>query len=397
VQDGTNTLMLDIPVAALCLLATLAYGRYLDHGRARDSAAFALFALAAIMVKGNGACLALLPPCAILIGRRFDLLRKPSFWLPVPIVGLLAGPWYVLTYGNVAAGFRYPWGFGYLAAATAGNIHALLGALGAAVVLLAVVGFIAVVLRPPRPPAEAGIVAAAALFASIWIFQSLVPSAIEARYLAPALPPLLILALHGLDVVSTRLIGTQRHPGLWQWGTSTLVGVSFLISAAGLTTKSSSGIIQAVQQIIAHPVTGNPAVLVAADAPQEAEAVAEIALQDHHRPNLFAIRGSRLLGGGGYNNQDYEPRFHDAIAAMAAIDEQNIPLVLFRADGHPLEWQHLHQIEEARIAHPERWQLIGEISNSTPVLLFKITGNGEKQANIESLINLSAPNGLRSD
>jgi hypothetical protein len=390
VQAGSQTVMLDVPNALVCLGAMLAYVRYLASGRAWDSALFAALAFVAMMVKGNGACLALLPPCAILLGRRFDLLRRGSFWLPLPIVGVLAAPWYVLTYRKAAAGFRFTWGFDYVALATTNNFDFLRNTIGLPIVLLGAAGFVLVALRPRAGGPIA--VGAASLFAAVWIFQTVVPAALQDRYLAPALPPLLILAAHALGTLLDRLAPDRLRAPLL----AGLLGLAFVPTTATLVRKEHSGIIEAVRQILAHPVPNNPAVLLAADSLEEAEAVVEIAMHDRNRPNLFAVRGSRLLGGGGYNNADYEPRYHSVAEVMAAIDAQTIPIVLVRAGGGPREWEHVRQVVAATAAYPDRFQPLGRVDlpDEAPVLLYRIAGNDTRPADVANLLALSAPHGL---
>ena len=392
IRDGSNALMLDVPTALACLLAAGAYGRFLRTGRARDSALFALLAVAAMMVKGNGACLALLPPAAVLIGRRLDLLRRAAFWLPLPIVAVLAGPWYWLTYQLAAAGFRFPWGLAYVEVASAANLGALLHAFGPPIVLLGAAGFVWTALRPRAAGPVA--VGAAALFAAVWIFQSVVPAALQDRYLAPALPPLLILAVRAGTAALGRLLPT--HPAPARALLAGVLAATFLLTAAAATGKDRSGIAEAVALLLEHPVPGNPAILLAADSLPEEQAVTEIALQDSNRPHLFAVRGVRLLGGGGYNDQDYEPRFQTPAQVMAAIDALAIPTVLVRADGGPREWEHVRQVQAAIAAYPDRWHLFGriDIPHTAPVLLYRLSGNDTRPAKTAGLLALSAPHGL---
>ncbi|MBV1799999.1 glycosyltransferase family 39 protein [Siccirubricoccus sp. G192] len=117
VQAQTGMLMLDVLTALLCLLAMLAFAQFMDTARIRDAVLFGLVAGAALMTKGNAACLALLPPLAILIGRRFDLLLRPSLWLSAVVVLVVAGPWYWFTYSLVAVGFQYGFDQNYFVAA----------------------------------------------------------------------------------------------------------------------------------------------------------------------------------------------------------------------------------------------------------------------------------------
>jgi hypothetical protein len=149
-QAGSGAVMLDLPIALLCLSAALAYAAWLRDGWWGWALAFALLAAAALLVKGNGACLALLPPFVVLIGRRWDLLRRWSFWLPAPVVGVLAGPWYAVTDGQVEAGFRYSWGWSYIHQALRANAVILVGGAGPALLAAGVIGFVAACARQRR-------------------------------------------------------------------------------------------------------------------------------------------------------------------------------------------------------------------------------------------------------
>jgi len=399
VQKSSSELMLDVPVALTSLLAMIVYVRYLETESAWSAVLFALLAVAAMMVKGNGACLALLPPFAVLIGRRFDLLLKPSFWLPLPIVGVLTGPWYWLTYGQAEAGFRYHWGWDYLATATTENGAILLTTLGPVVLIAAAIGAVAMILAPYRRTSGSWLVGTLALFAAIWTFQSLVPAAIQDRYLAQALPPLLMLALWGAwvcgDLVAGR-IASGSQPHRLAGALSVLVlAVALAPQALHLWTKPHRGYREAAQAAWAARRDDNPAVLIVADGLGEASTVAELAMADPHRPSLFAVRGSRLLGGGGYNREDYVPRFETPEQVMAAIDEYSIPLVLFHTDNGRKPWTHVAQIAAARRLYPERWQLIsGDEQSPDSVLLFRIRGNDAKPADTVKLSALSAPKAL---
>ncbi len=59
--------MLDVPIAFMALLAMLAWARFLFNEDWRWSVVFALAASAAIMIKGNGVALALVPPFSIVL------------------------------------------------------------------------------------------------------------------------------------------------------------------------------------------------------------------------------------------------------------------------------------------------------------------------------------------
>jgi hypothetical protein len=91
VQQYSARVMTEVPVALFSLLATLSFARYLRRGRTSDSVIFGLFASAAIMTKGTGLALALVPPLAVL-SRAASTCEAAELWWPVAIVSLLCGP-----------------------------------------------------------------------------------------------------------------------------------------------------------------------------------------------------------------------------------------------------------------------------------------------------------------
>jgi hypothetical protein len=128
----------------------------------------------------------------------------------------------------------------------------------------------------------------------------------------------------------------------------------------------------------------NPVALIVVGPIGEDAAVAELAMHDPHCPSLFAVRGSRLLGGGGYNNSDYKPRFDKAAEVMAAIDGCRIPLVLFRSDSSAGEWMHVRQVAEAMKLYPDRWEVVERIEgHGLPVLVLRVLGNSDKPADLD--------------
>jgi hypothetical protein len=85
----------EIPLALINLGAMVAVARYLDSGRWQHSAAFGVWAAASLLTKGSGLALAPLPLLGVALTRRWDLLRRRSFWLPAVVVLAFAAPWYL--------------------------------------------------------------------------------------------------------------------------------------------------------------------------------------------------------------------------------------------------------------------------------------------------------------
>jgi len=243
-------------------------------------------------------------------------------------------------------------------------------------------------------------VCAASLLIAVFVFLLVVPSAIAARYVLAGVPPILILAAMEAGYWSVWIShrysgGIFRTEAAWRIAVFAILAISFVTFALRIPNFPDEGFMAAAQQIWRYRISENPVVLIATDANAESAAIAELAMQDKKRPSIFAIRGSRLLGGGGYNNSDYQPRFATASAVMAEIDRYKIPLVLFRDSGTQANWIHLRQIQEARELFSNRWELVyADRSHPSGIYLFRIKGNERKKIDAAAVAAISAPKTL---
>lgn len=391
IQSGSSTIMLDVPVAFMTICAAYAYTAYLESESPWASAAFGLFAAAAILTKGNGALLALTPPLAVLATGRWELLRRWSFWLPAVIVLVLAGPWTLFTYGQVAAGFRYAWGAAYSRVATIENTNILLRDVAAPVLILAVLGVVAAV-RDRGSPRRVAARMLIVMLASVWIFQTLVPAAIQDRYLAPLIPPVVLLAALGADLLTSRWSGRARA------GANAVAAAVLLIAALPLalsmTPRPSLGIRELAALVWAEKPPTNPVVLISAKSSAEAATIAELAAADPHRPSLFAVRGSRLLGGGGYNRTDYVPKFASAGEVAGQIERMRVPLVLYQDD--PGGWRHVAQVEQVREAAHPGWRLLGRAgAHASAISLYALPTAADVPADVAAWVAVTGPKQLQ--
>lgn len=401
VQEDSSAVMLDMPITLGAFLSMIAYTRYMETGRWTYSVWFGLLAAVTMLIKGNGALLAVLPPAAIVLNRQWKLLARPSFWAAAVLVGVLVGPWYKLTYGIVAAGFRYTWGLAYTKVAVTENSTILLHSIGPVILLLGAIGLISGLGRlsgaPSSKLAGPGFKGIVALLIADWVFQSAAPAAIQDRYLSPLLPPLFLLAAVGTEALLDSL--RQQVPSLFSSAAARGVVFAIVIISiipAGLRAESKTplGFRDLAKVAWANRTDTNPVTLIVAKESAEAAAVAELAMDDPARPSLFAVRGSRLLGGGGYNRTDYAPKFADAAQAAAAIDAAHVPLVLYQAD--PGGWAHVAQVDAARAQAAPPWQALAQAgSDRAPVTLYKRPQADGQSADIAAWLALTGPKGLQ--
>lgn len=399
ILNNANYVMLDIPITIACALAMLFYAFYLLKGGVRYSILFALAAACALLIKGNAACLAFLPVFAVFITRRFNFVRQLSFWIPVPIVMLVAGPWYFISYSDVSAGFRHAWGWPYSSIAIPDNAFILLNAVGPFLLGLCALAFIDVLFRRSDTKQSVLLQSSAALLVSVIVFQDIAPAAIQARYMAPGLIPLLVLAAHGGRILwsvmarLTRALSLPRQATVGIGAGLLLVMLGSALPAAMATQpRGPAPLVETAREVWAHRLPNNPVVLVAANGDYEASAIAALAARDPSVPSLYAIRGSRLLGTGGYNNSQYQPRFHSAAQVMAAINRYAIPFVLLRVSRDAHQWAHLKQIQEAIQRNPSAWKLLYK-NDTGPVSiqLYELPANANASLDSKRIVALSAP------
>lgn len=351
-----RTILIDVPVALWCLLAALAFLKYVESGRWGWSMLFAFLAATAILTKGNAMLLALFPPFVLLLARRFDLLKRPSFWAAALVVGVLVLPWYVLTYRWTAKGFLFEWGLQYSWLAITDNLHTLFRALGLGGLALLVLG----VVTGWRDARHALLVRGClALALSCFLFQAIVPTALEGRYMIPALAPMLVLTAAGAAYLCRR----WPRPAL---AVPAILAIGILPLAPGIARIQPYqpwGLDPVVEAALAALRTQNPVILAAAGPHAETAVVAEAAERDKQRPSTVVIRGSRLLGGGGFMNRDYVPRYNDVTEVLDAIKAHRIPVIILEVSPDAARWEHNAQVRELCERYPDALRVTKRLSS----------------------------------
>lgn len=402
-REATLVILLDLPVALLALLAAFVYAGYLVRPRWQSAVLFAVLASAAILTKGTGAALALVPPLAVLLGRRFDLLKRGSFWLPVPIVAVLAGPWTLGTYAMAAAGFQYQWGLAFTALAARTYAHGVLAGLGILVLALATLGVLFAAQsgwQGGRADAPDGVaprgadvpfadtdgeggdraplwVALAALVIAILAFQCLVPAGLDARYLLPVAAPLVMLAAFG----GTRLLGLLTSG--WPTLAGLVVSLALLFGALPAllveVRKLPTGMDAAAQAFLAREAS-NPLILVGADAEGEGGLIAAIAQRDRAR-KTYVLRGTKMLATSDWNAANYTPTYADPAALMAGLDDLGVGAVVVDTSPASQSLAHNRQLLAAAAAFPDRFRPVASYPRADrkgEAKLYALSGNGAK-------------------
>lgn len=206
----------DFPLALVCFLAALTWQAYAN---AKSNTmlwgfAYGVIALAAIMVKGGGWLLGLYPAFHILFSGQWRLLRAaPTYLATLPVI-IIAVPWYMLTSRLSAEGFMFEGGLAYATQALTFNLGVLADNVTILGMFLALAGAVLPMWKlPPDSPERQMATSMLSLLLATLLFQSLVPVALVGRYMAPALPALVMLVILGLHMLGVSRGITALNPG----------------------------------------------------------------------------------------------------------------------------------------------------------------------------------------
>lgn len=305
VQTLSSTLMTETELALFCTATLAAFACYLAEEKRSALVWFSLCAAAAILTKGNGMALALLPPIAMTLNGSWFLLRRVSLWIAGLGVAVLCAPWYVLTV-KISAG---TWdggvkpSFEYAAYALPNYLHMMWELGGPALAIGVALG---VVLRPRERRARALWSVLCAWPLAWLVFHLIVPSSVEARHLLLVAPALVGLA--ALGVYESALRWLPAHSP-WRAAPALLL-IAGLLPFVSVPEKPHREYGAAVDAIFDDPALDKAVLLVASDAIGEGLIVGEAALRDR-RPNRYVLRASKVLASMNWSGGDYTERFEN--------------------------------------------------------------------------------------
>ena len=312
VQRTGQQLMGDQLVALLVFLATLAFARYTETESWKDSALFGLLAAAAIMTKGTGLALAAVPPFALVLSRRWRLPARFSFWLPLLMVLVLCGPWYLFAPGAkgeatiplggvVSPAYRSAGSLlsittltGQLWGRLVGNTLLPLVALGAVVTIVAI--------RRSRP-GSVPFLAAWSLILSTVLIRFVAPAFVfETRYAIALVPAMFILLAAGVAWLMSRRILAGLSGPVRVLMIAVPLCVLGALNLRALPRRVHLGYSEIASAILSRPDLRNAVFLVSSDSRGEGALIAEMAMNEN-RPGHIILRASKMLAYGGWGGR----------------------------------------------------------------------------------------------
>lgn len=370
VQVYTAIVMSDMLLVIWCLLAALAFGRFLETGGAKWSLAFGLLAAAAILTKGSGLLLALVPPLAILLTARWKVLLAPKLWLaPLPVL-FLAVPWLVLTAHITAEGMSGESAGKYFLKAIPYYLTNAVSVLGVALIVLTVAALVVAAIVFKREKALLAKESVLwALVIAVLAFYCLVPSGLDERYLLPVIPALLVLGFSSLDGFG--LWVRAKCPGLPAASLPLLVALVVVLETGAPAVKVFQGSTQAVAGLL-RDSAGPVALLVCSDSSGEGALIAAAALLAPDR--IVVERGTKLLSTSDWMGRGYEANFSSDEELFGLLDRAGITHVI--VDGVVPEkaiWPHQTAVDNAIQGRQDRFPRVTEGSARRREITGKLT------------------------
>jgi 4-amino-4-deoxy-L-arabinose transferase-like glycosyltransferase len=315
--------MLDQAVAAFALGATMLWIAYATRPAAWKMLGFAILAATAVLIKGNGWLLLFVPPIHLALTGGWRLLLSPWPWAAALLAALLVGPWYWLTAGISADGFNHSPGLAYAWEALRYNAGALAANVTIPGLALAAWGAAAEWRRRHEAPERWTIAAGCVSLAlAALLLQSLVPVDLDPRYMAPAIPPIVLLALSGAAAL------LPRHRIVAVVAAAILLSLPGLLHLATREPKAGFRLEEAAARV-PHP----SAWVIDGTSGAEGAFVAAMAVRD---PSLgsYAIRSSRLLAESNFMGTEYRLIVSEPSAVLARLEALGVEgIVISRAGG----------------------------------------------------------------
>ena len=354
IQKIAVLVMSDVLLAIACLLAVIAFASYLDRPRAKAALAFGLAAAFAILTKGSGWMLAVVPPLAIALTGQWRLLIKPSLWVaPVPVI-LLALPWQLFSYKLTAGGMSELPLWQYFLMAAPFYLETAVQSFGTVLVVLLVVGGLMQLLARLKGGKSGSMEACLwALTLGGLAIVLFVPAGTSSRYFIPMVAPILIFPL-----LTARQIALRWLPARWACALALLV-VTFSLAEAlshKKITKVAYGFHETVQLMAQAPGT----TLLCADSRGEGALVAEAAFDAGLRagPPVSMIRATKELASQDWNGRGYVLTFHDDAALREHLKKRGVRWVLLDDSvTGVLRQPHFDQLKHALLAPDSGWRL----------------------------------------
>ena len=350
--------MADVLLAVLCLWVSLLWAWYLQSPTVRRALVWGCVAAAAILTKGSGMGLCVLPPLATLLAGRWRLVLTWSWWCAALPVAILAGPWMIYSTGISKEGMTLLSPAQYFVQAVPFYLRGMPAVFGWPLTLLAAGGATHSLWNGWRhrtlDPLSASLFS---MCAGMTLVLLLVPVGLSVRYMLTLAPLVMLAASCALTLLPWPAKIGRWSPHLLFLGFSLLP----VLTADIWPTKDVHGFSAAVSRA-GVPQQGQTKQhwLVASDPSGEGALIAAAAFSCPQRfPSLLRVyRGSKELSSSDWMGRGYEARVSTVPELLDHLDKLGVRRVFVDMSApKELRPPHLQLLLDAMQSGDRRWSL----------------------------------------
>jgi Dolichyl-phosphate-mannose-protein mannosyltransferase len=334
VQVSTSAVMADGLIALLDLWAMIFLVRYFEKERTREAVFYGVFAALSMATKANGVALVLLPPIALLLTRRWHLLRARGLYYAVAIILICGAPWPVISYWMITRSLgAQPVTASVVAGTALSYLRVLWAALGWGVIPFCIIGIVAFLAGLWRNHTNFTLTGVFALLVGVWLYHSLIGNG-DSRYMVAALPPALILAVVGFMWVVRHMPVPAIPLGIRAAALGVLAAGVFAKETWALPHKRYQGFDQAAHFLMTSREFADGNFLVISHARGEGAFISEVAMHDF-RPGHFVLRSTKVLSSSTWYGTEYHLRYENSKEMRDFLDQAPIDAIVL--DTRPPE------------------------------------------------------------
>jgi Dolichyl-phosphate-mannose-protein mannosyltransferase len=334
VQVSTSAVMADSLIALLDLWAMIFLVRYFEKECTLEAVLFGVFAALSMATKANGVALVLLPPIALLLTRRWHMMRARGLYYAAAIILICGAPWPVISYRMITRSLgAQPVTASVMAATALAYLRVLWAALGWGVTPFCIIGIAAFLAGLWRNHTHLTLAGAFTLLISVWVYHSLIGNG-DSRYMVAALPPALILAVVGFVWVVRRMPVQAVPLPVRAAALGVLAAVLFATETWVLPHKRYQGFDQAAHFLMTNREFADGNFLVISHARGEGAFICEVAMHDL-RPGHFVLRSTKVLSSSTWYGTVYHLRYETSKEIRDFLDEAPIDAIVL--DTRPPE------------------------------------------------------------
>ena len=334
-----DEVMADTLEALTVAVATVCWGVFYKDRGWLSCFLFALTAALSILTKGTGFGLALMPFIYVAFRRDAAFLFNPKTLVAAALVAALTGPWYLYTYRMAADGFVYAWGWAYSRLAIPFFLRGVIDAVGPVGSLVYCYGVFRCFVSSgktgfaPHPV----ILAFAASSLGMILFPMFAPADLDARYLIPALPGVVIVAFAGFYQALESVPWLVAHKRI-----ARSIPVLVFIASTALLIRLPHAV-SLHSDVIVHYImaSGQPNMLtlVTGSVGAEGAFISSFAEADRQKQH-YVIRAQKALASSNWMASSYALKFSTADAVANWINDAGIGWVVLDEDSRRREFPH---------------------------------------------------------